>query len=320
MKLLSALFYFLLFLTLAARPVLAEHRIVVLPQDVLEVVRLLGGMPQVVGVSHHAADRRALMPEVTDLLSVGSGFSPNFESIAALTPDVVIAWREYPGMELEQRLKPFGIRVVRLDMHLPENLEPCVQVLADLLGGEAHIKGEAFLRWVRQAESNLKGCIPANAEPPTVLARHFVAERLAGPGSALFDLTVKAGGNNPAKVLHAASSTINMEWVAEQNPAVIIQSVSLSTLDIDKGQEQLVEARTRLMGQTDWRDMAAVRTGRVYALASDVLGGPRWVVGLAAMIEALYPDAQCAPCAVQLHDEYLRLFQAGKAGGAIVAP
>ena len=178
-----------LWLLFCAPQVQAAARLVVLPVDALEVVRLLGGMPQVVGVAQHAAGRNALLPEAAGIPGVGKGFAPNLETIAALAPDVLVAWKGYPGPELERRLAPFGIRVLRLDMHLPENLAAGVRILAGLLGEDAVVRGEAYLRWTRQTEARLRAAIPEDAARPTVLAEHFAPDRLAGPGS--------AGGGHP---------------------------------------------------------------------------------------------------------------------------
>lgn len=320
MMLQKTLLYCCLWLLFCASQIQAATRLVVLPVDALEVVRLLGGMAQVVGVSQHAAERNALLPEAAKIPGVGKGFSPNLEAIAALGPDVVVTWKGYPGPELERRLEPFGIRVLRLDMHLPENLTWGVHALAELLGEKAVARGKDYLNWVRQAEARLHASIPAGVAQPAVLAEHFAPDRLAGPGSALFELTLKAGGRNPASRLHTASSPVNMEWVVEQHPDVVIKSVSLSSLDTQKGLEQLKKARAELSARIGWQDVPAARDGRVYAISADILGGPRWVVGMAALVEAFYPEAACKTNAQALHKEYLHLFQEDSAGGALAVP
>ena len=309
-----------LWLLFCAPQVQAAARLVVLPVDALEVVRLLGGMPQVVGVAQHAAGRNALLPEAAGIPGVGKGFAPNLETIAALAPDVLVAWKGYPGPELERRLAPFGIRVLRLDMHLPENLAAGVRILAGLLGEDAVVRGEAYLRWTRQTEARLRAAIPEDAARPTVLAEHFAPDRLAGPGSALFALTLKAGGRNLAAELRSASSPVSMEWVVERNPDVVIKSVALSSLDTAKGLAQLEKARGELLALPGWKDLPAARKGRVYAFSSDILGGPRWVVGMAALVAAFYPEAADKADAQALHNEYLHLFQGDVAGGALAAP
>lgn len=295
-------------------------RLVVLPLDALECVRLLGGMDRVCGVTHHAAARRALLPEVRNIPSVGRGFSPNLEALAALRPNIVVAWKGYPGPELERQLEPLGIRILRLDLHVPDNLEDGVRTLAAVLGGDALDRGEAFLRWNQEQESRLRASIPPDASPVTVLGEHFAPERLAGPGSALFALTEKAGGRNLAAGLRLASSPVNAEWIAAQKPAVCVKSVSLASLDPEIGQRQLEAARQEFAQRPGWRDMDAVKRGRVYALSSDILGGPRWVVGMAALVGMFYPEAAPQADARALHEEYLRRFQEESKGGALYAP
>ena len=57
MMLQKTLLYCCLWLLFCASQIQAATRLVVLPVDALEVVRLLGGMAQVVGVSQHAAQQ-----------------------------------------------------------------------------------------------------------------------------------------------------------------------------------------------------------------------------------------------------------------------
>lgn len=312
--------FFFLWLLFSAVQVQSAPRLVVLPVDALEVIRILGGISQVVGVSQYAIERDTLLPEVREIPSVGKGFSPNLEVIASLSPDVLVTWKHYPGPELENLLEPFGIRILRLDMHLPENLTESVHTLAELLGEDAVSKGEEYLQWVRQTEIRLSSLIPKDAKNPIVLAEHFAPNRLAGPGSALFALTLKAKGRNPAEELRSASSPVNMEWVMRHTPDVVIKSVSLSSLDAAKGFAQLSRAREDLLSLPGWKELAANKHSRVYALSSDILGGPRWVIGMAALMAIFYPEIADKVDAHSLHREYLRLFQKGSSGGALVAP
>ena len=80
------------------------------------------------------------------------------------------------------------------------------------------------------------------------------------------------------------------------------------------------KARAELSARIGWQDVPAVRDGRVYAISADILGGPRWVVGMAALVEAFYPEAACKTNAQALHKEYLHLFQEDSAGGALAVP
>ena len=81
---------------------------------------------------------------------------PNFEVIAELRPDVILAWKTNPGPELERQLEPLGIAVLRLDLTEPGKLPEEMRTLASILGPEAQRRTEAYWEWVA-AKANCAG-------------------------------------------------------------------------------------------------------------------------------------------------------------------
>ena len=95
------------------------RRVVSLSASGVECIRIMERMDTLVGITEHTKTRKAQFPEVARLPSVGRGFMPNFEVIAELRPDVILAWKTNPGPELERQLEPLGIAVLRLDLTEP---------------------------------------------------------------------------------------------------------------------------------------------------------------------------------------------------------
>ena len=72
-----------------------------------------------------------------------------------------------------------------------------------------------------------------------------------------------------------------METIVERDPAVILTTFQETIDGFNQGQKQA------------WKDISAVKNGRVYLLNQDIVArpGPRLVEALRSIVERLYPDA-----------------------------
>jgi iron complex transport system substrate-binding protein len=107
---------------------------------------------------------------------------------------------------------------------------------------------------------------------------------VAGPESFPSEMVELANGENVIAT-GGAYPTLNIERLITLNPEVVISAAMLGTPG----------ARGDGIGRDDpgWREMAAVREGRVVALRDEALirPGPRIGDGLAALARALHPNA-----------------------------
>lgn len=61
--------------------------------------------------------------EYGDLPDAGGTSEVNLEKIISLEPDAVFTYTTRPDKELEEKLEPAGISVVRLNYYLPEQMD-----------------------------------------------------------------------------------------------------------------------------------------------------------------------------------------------------
>jgi ABC-type Fe3+-hydroxamate transport system substrate-binding protein len=85
------------------------QRIVTLSFSSLEVVRLLGAVDRVVAVGtvKKGIIREKCVPEIENMVSLGSGTNPDVELLASVNPDLVITWGSYHGEYLGKSLRAF---------------------------------------------------------------------------------------------------------------------------------------------------------------------------------------------------------------------
>jgi iron complex transport system substrate-binding protein len=116
---------------------------------------------------------------------------------------------------------------------------------------------------------------------PLIVAGHWIPEMVAF-----------AGGTDGLAEPGAPSRTIDMDELAGYAPEVLI--LMPCGMDVSRG----VEEFSRLRNLEDWRDLPAVRNGRVYAVDAGGLfsrSGPRLVDGLEVMARVVHPDAFPGP-------------------------
>jgi len=295
---------------------LPVRRAVVLSDDAMEVVRLMGRMDRVVGTSTYIKSREPFYPEVAGMADVGRAFTPNLEAIAALRPDLVVTWTKWPGQEMEERLKPFGIQVLRLELYLVPLIEREVRVLGEVF--EARDKAEAYLDWNRERTAELTACI-GDGPRPRVLLESFSPMQIYGLGSGVDTLCELAGGDNVGRALSISSALVDTEWVVRAAPDAVFKSVTLRLETPDREQRRLDAIRDEIAARPGWSMVPAVREKRVFAMSTDVGGGPRYVVGLAYMLGRLHPGRCSGINPEALHREYLERFHGRRLDGAFLS-
>jgi iron complex transport system substrate-binding protein len=279
------------------------RRIVVLNSDALEALRILGAGDRVAGVYSGVEKDRTFWGDLADRPAVGRWNEPDIEAVAGLAPDLVIAYGYSPGPFLEEKLEPFGIRVLRLDLFRIETLEREMTLLGRLLGLEERAAG--FTDWHRRSLSAIRASV-SGAPEPLVYIESYTDYQTAAGGSGGDVMCTMAGGRNIAAGLAVPYPRVTPEWVVARNPEVIVKAASS-----DRGQDPadagpLNRRRDAILARPAWEYVTAVAAGRVHVMDGAVWTGPGAVVGVAYMAGWFHPGLGIDPAA--LHREYLEGF------------
>lgn len=286
------------------------ERIVTLSSDSAEAVRALGAGDRIVGISKYMKDD-PYWGEIGEKQVVGSCFSPNYEKMAELNPDVVITYTKW-SEDLQEKLKPFNITVVRLDFYKSRTLCSEIEKLGVVLGREeqAHelidFYDENDNRITRKVQE-----IPSE-DRVRVYVEGYQAYDSAGEGSGWHQQVTLAGGRNIAADLGGAYPEVSAEWVVEQNPDVIVKAVSGSGDAFGYTVNETNKARAikeEIAGRPGWSTIKAVRDDRIYLVSGDVFSGLRYPVGTAYLAKQFYPQKFQDLNPREVHREYLERFQ-----------
>ena len=286
---------------------LPVQRIVCLNSDTLEVMRTLKAEDRIVGVFSEMVRESEFWGGLTGRPKVGSWRDPDIEAIAALKPDLVIAYSWNPGSLLERQMAPFDIQVLRLDLYKAASLEKEVQVLGRLLQREK--EAARFCDWHRQRLGAIRERIAGISRRPAVYLESYSDYHAAGPNSGGHEMCVAAGGRNITADLAIPYPRVTAEWVVSQNPEVIVKAASYGNGYSLKNAAPFNRRREALLQRPAWGHITAVASGNVHVMDSSIWTGPRAVVGITYLAQWFYPGlfADLDPEAV--HKEYLETFQ-----------
>lgn len=272
-------------------------RLVSLACSNTEIVCALGRADRLVGVDDHSDHP----PEVVSRLPrVGPDLDIDVEKVAALDPDLVLATLTVPGHErVVERLEAAGLPFVA---PAPESLDDVycdIRRIGSLL--DASSRAEGLIDEMRseldatgsRRSVGASGGEGAGADRPTVLVQWWPKPTIApGRRSWTTDVIRAAGGRNPLEGEDVKSRPVDDEEVRRMDPDAIV--VSWCGVDPAKYRPEVVETKEA------WREVTAVRKGRVRCVPEAYLGrpGPRLVDGvraLRALVREIREDAGVTP-------------------------
>jgi len=296
------------------RPV---RRVVGLNSDVVETLRLLGAGDLLVGVYSDIRREPDFWGELAKLPKVGTWREPNYEAIAKLEPDLILAYGGFPTLELEEKMATLGIGVLRLDFFKIARLEKEVRILGHLL--EREPQAERFCEWHARNLAAIRERIPGTGPRPAVYLESYKDYHTAGPGGGEQGMCELACGRNIAASFSIPYPCVSPEWVITQNPDVIIKAAGWGDGSVLHQASRFNAKRDAIMRRPAWHHIRAVAEGRVHVLDSSIWKGPRSVIGVAHMARWFYPELRKELDPEALHREYLEKFQGIEYKGVFVS-
>lgn len=264
----------------------APQRIVSTAPSITEMLYAVGLGDRVVGVTTYCH----YPPAARSKPKIGSYTEPNFERIASLRPDLVVIQKN--PINMAARLGALRLNVLEVQHDTVDDVFVSMQKIADAGGVTA--RGREVVAGLRKRLDAIRA---RTARLPRVKMMFVVGrapDRLedliaVGRASYLNGIIDIAGGANIFKDALAPYPKVGMEEVLARNPDVIVDMGDMSqTEGVTEAHKRAVVA---LWGR--YPGIAAVRRGRVFAVASDIftVPGPRMVDAAEAFARMLHPEA-----------------------------
>ncbi|WP_374342051.1 cobalamin-binding protein [Azonexus sp.] len=255
---------------LLAAPVRAE---LVFTDDTGHSVRLKAPAKRIVAIAPHLAeslyaagagdrlvgtvDYSDYPPEAKKVRRVGGYSRLDLEAIAALKPDLVLAWQSGNNMSQVDKLKGLGLPVYVWQPNRMDDVAGQLERMGQLAGTEpaAHAAAERF----RQRLAALRG---ANANKPKVRVFYQIwkAPLMTVGGPQIISDAIKlCGGVNVFGHLPQMAPTVSVEAVLEADPEAIVAT-------------GMGDARPEWLADWNpWTRMTAVRRGNLFHINPDIM-------------------------------------------------
>lgn len=253
------------------------ERVVSLSPSTTEAMAAIGGLKKLVGRSRYCNYPK----EVLALPEVGGYVDASLEALLALRPDLVVGARGPSGMTLVRVLEQRGIAT-----YFPET-ETFAQIEEMIVGlGERVGVANAARVCAAQVHARVEGierALDGRPRPRVLLVFGVEPIVVAGPRTFPNEMLRRAGAAN---VVAEGSGypTLGLERVLALDPDVVVNAAVAET----HGQERI---GPEIAG---WRELRAIKTGHVVAIADDAVlrPGPRVADGLAILARVFHPNAK----------------------------
>ncbi|MBT8441675.1 MAG: cobalamin-binding protein [Gammaproteobacteria bacterium] len=227
------------------------RRIVALSPHLTELVYAAGAGERLVGVVEYSD----FPPPALALPRIGDSFRLDYEALAELEPDLILAWRSGTPADVQQRLRDMGFRVVALDADKLDEIAAQLTEIGRLAGTEAAASAVAadYSRRLRELRERFAGAevidvfYQVSAQPLfTIGGRHVISESIE-----------TCGGRNIFADVDGLSPAVSLESVIDAAPDAIVAGHDLVSGD----------GRTQLIDQwAQWSSIPAVRNGDLYVV------------------------------------------------------
>ncbi len=257
-------------------------RVASLQPSITVTMQRLGVLDRVVACTRYCAD---VVPEVRESNTriVQDSWQANADEILAAEPDLVIASVPYRAESVAEILKA-GVRFVGFAPKTLSDIYGDIAVIAGLMNvcdcGDSLIRSmQKEIVEIREQTSALPK-VRVFAEEwgkPIIHSQRWVAE-----------LVEAAGG----EYLGTPGAKTESETIRSSDPDVVLMAWC------GAGDRVPLE---KIVRERDWLEMKAVREGRVYCIADELLNtpGPTLMDGLRAILWALHPEVCTQPSGIR---------------------
>jgi len=254
------------------------HRIVSLAPSNTEIAYYLGLGPEVVGV----CDDSTWPPDAQTKAKVGMDLQIDAAKVAALHPDLILASLSVPGMEkCVAAVRERGLDAIVLDPKSLENVMENIEEVAVATGVPQ--RGRRLVGEMRARFGRVERAVEGRGRPSVYW--EWWPKPLCSPGARSWMVVIVrvAGGRMLFGDVDKESFFLEEQRLIDANPDVIVLCwVGAIARKQDPAKVYAREA---------WRDVSALRQGRVFALPDTLFAapGPRLADGAQALAKILHP-------------------------------
>lgn len=240
-----------------------------------ETLVAIGAAERIVGRTDFDTD-----PAVAHLPSVGGGLDPSLETLVSLRPELVIAWDADKSPGLRDRLDQMGIAVLSLRVRDTTDVFSTIRRVGHMVGRDS--ASAALSERIRADLREVERSVAGRPAPTVFYVVWNDPPMTMGPNTFIAQVLDLAGGRTLFPDIEQDWPQVAMEEIVRRQPDVVI-------LPVGEKRAHSVQGLRKTAG---WRELRAVREGRVVEVPADLMNRPGPHLGRAARVmrEALHPE------------------------------
>ena len=260
------------------------RRMISLAPSVTEILFRLRGEGQLVGNTKFCS----YPPEARAIEKVGGMQQPSLEKMIQLQPDLVLGTVLSP-LSLYERLEAAGIKAIAFRHGDFDGVLDDIRSIGGITGkiGGALRLISSIEEKRREIEERLRS--KANELRPRVALLYGLGGLYsAGEGSWAGDLIEQCHADNIAVSAPSTWPQLSLEGILAADPEVLILAVPSK----DQGHRRAREELSGLREDEVWRNVSAVRNGRLEVIDSEMLEipGPRMIDAFETLARVIHPE------------------------------
>ena len=264
------------------------QRIISLAPSNTQILFAIGLGDKVVGITdydHYPYNFTAWI-EAGNITSIGGFSTPNKETIASLSPDLILATPiNDPDVVT---LRDLGYKVLVLNPNDVDGVLSDISMVGKAAGADSDAASlvDSLTSQISAIEAKIAS---ANLPKPKVYYEVWTPPLMsAGNGSFINDVILKAGGINIFGGETQQYPSVSSETVVQSNPDVIM----LPTEMANTGEAPFYGSVADVKARPGWSTISAVENDRVIIVSGDLFAeaGPRIAEQIAVAAEAFYPE------------------------------
>lgn len=290
-------------------------RIITTSTYATEYLIALGADDAILGVNSNIKENLLFKGYLNNSLEVGTAGNPDIEKIISLHPDVVILPFD-TSESVKSRLKRSGIKILIFDFYSLDKLSDIIQKIGKIT--DQDLRAEKYLQFYQKYNNVLSDRLKnmSNNSGCRVYYEMSGDYSTSGKGSGGYNYLQKLKANNIAENLNINYPVVSPEWIISENPDVVIKLCDQTKQNnpLSRKYNEMIKKRS------EFGNISAGNKNRIFVVSTNVLYGPRVIIGLLALGKVFYPDrfADIDPDSVL--EEYSETFFPGANKTEIIFP
>lgn len=254
-----------------------------------ELINAVGAMDKVIGVDYNIfQNQTGFHNKFNESQVIGRGQRElNYEKIVELNPQVLILTGNGSVSEAEEKLKPFGIKVLVCDAYYTDKFEENCTLLGKVFAKEKEAKecSDYFMSKLDYIKKQLK-----NVSKKRVYFEYRREGNTTIPGDYFYNMVEYSGADNIFK--DAANVQVDSESIIKRNPQCIVKvsNVNVYSTYEPPTEEEHKAIKEELRNRPGWDTIDAVQNNDIFLMSHYVHGGASKIIGAIYLAKYLYPE------------------------------